>query len=295
MNTVLARCETFVNYRKFARLCVEGGYTCRKRLPILVAMMSTHTTPIEIVSHRGARFEAPENTVAGFEYAVRLGMTTVELDVHLTRDGELVVIHDASVDRTTNGTGPVGDLTLAEIQSLDARSVHTDWPEPCRVPTFREVLEVLADLPNMEVEIKKDTPDNMERVVAGVLSTMDVIGRTEGIVITSFEPYALEVAMRLAPDQPRGFIGDWTKEETWEVAARCAITKAGINLGHATPEIVARAKGAGYRTVGWPCNTPEAAEQVKACGFDEVCTDNPTVIAPLFGREIRAAQGVLGG
>lgn len=251
---------------------------------------NTPTTPFEIVSHRGARFEAPENTVAGFRHAVRLGMTTVELDVHVTRDDELVVIHDATVDRTTNGTGAVSDLTLAEIKSLDARSVHEDWPEPCQVPTFRETLEALADMPNIEVEIKKDTPENMEKAVAGVLRTMKELGRTEGIVITSFEPYALEVAMRLAPDQPRGHMGDWTKEETWETAARCTVTKVGINLGHATPEIVDRAHKLGYRAVAWPCNDTEAVEKTRACGFREVCTDAPTTIAPLFGRAVNEVQ-----
>ena len=243
---------------------------------------------IEIVSHRGARFEAPENTLAGFAYALRLGMTTVEFDVHLTKDDALVVIHDATVDRTTNGSGAVGEMTLAEIRALDARSIHTDWPEPCPVPTFEEVLRALDGMPNMEVEIKRDTPENLEKVVAGVLRTMAEVGRTAGVTLTSFEPYALEVAMRLAPDQPRGFIGAWTDEESFAIAERYAVSRAAINLDHATPEIVARARAAGYYTVGWPCNSPEAAERVRACGFDAVCTDMPSTIAPLVGRQVSA-------
>jgi glycerophosphoryl diester phosphodiesterase len=251
--------------------------------------MKTNTfTPIEILSHRGARFEAPENTVAGFEYAVRLGMTTVEFDVRLTKDGGLAVIHDATVDRTTNGAGAVCDYTVAGLRELDARSVHEDWPRPCPVPTLAEIFHVLADMPNMEIEIKKDTPENLEAAVAGVLQAMKDADRAEGIVMTSFEPYALEVAMRLAPDQPRGFIAmDWSQEDPWTHAERFDVAKVGINLQHATPDIVARAQAAGYRTVAWPCNTPEAAALVDACGFDEVCTDNPSLIAPLFGREVR--------
>jgi len=246
------------------------------------------TAPIEIVSHRGARFEAPENTVAGFAHAVRLGMTTVEFDVRLTRDDALVVIHDATVDRTTNGSGAVGEMTLAEIRALDARSVHAGWPEPCPVPTFAEALRALDAVPTLEVEIKRDTPERLERVVAGVVRTMADAGRTAGIVLTSFDPYALEVAMRLAPDQPRGLIGTWTDEETFAIAARFKVSRAGINLDHATPGIVARARAAGYSTVGWPCNAPEAVELVKACGFDAACTDMPSTIAPLFGRALAA-------
>jgi glycerophosphoryl diester phosphodiesterase len=253
--------------------------------------MNTNTsTPTEIVSHRGARFEAPENTVAGFEHAIRIGMTTVEFDVHLTKDGQLAVIHDATVDRTTNGTGAVGDLTMDELRALDARSVHTDWPELTPVPTLEETLIALTGMPNMELEIKKDTPENLEKVVPLVLETMKKVGRTEGIVITSFEPYALELAMKHAPEQPRGHMGDWTKEETWDNAARYAVTKIGINLGHATPEFVARAHRLGYQAVAWPCNDLEAVEKTKACGFRQVCTDSPTIIAPMFGREIRSVD-----
>ena len=90
-----------------------------------------------VFGHRGARAEAPENTVAGFRYARGIGLTAVEFDVRLTRDDRLVVIHDKTVDRTTDGTGAVADLTYRRIAGFDARGPFTDWPEPCRVPTLR--------------------------------------------------------------------------------------------------------------------------------------------------------------
>jgi glycerophosphoryl diester phosphodiesterase len=254
---------------------------------ILSSMNMDLTTSIEIVSHRGARFEAPENTVAGFLHAVRLGMTTVELDVHLTRDSQLAVIHDPTVDRTTNGTGAVRDFTMEELRALDARAEHDHWPEPVSVPSLEETLLALTGMPSIEVEIKKDTPERLETVVRLVLETMASVGRSEGIVLTSFDPGALELAMRFAPEQPRGHMGDWTQEETWANAAQFRVSKVGINLGHATPDIVARAQAAGYCTVAWPCNDNVGVEKTKYCGFDQVCTDNPSVIAPMFGREVR--------
>jgi glycerophosphoryl diester phosphodiesterase len=81
-------------------------------------------TAMILIGHRGGRFEAPENTLPGFRYALDLGLEAVEFDLRLTRDGQVVVIHDSTVDRTTNGTGAVADLTLAEIQALDARARH---------------------------------------------------------------------------------------------------------------------------------------------------------------------------
>lgn len=253
---------------------------------ILIGMKTGTTTNIEIVSHRGAAFEAPENTIPGFEHAIRLGMTTVEFDVHITADDQLVVIHDATVDRTTNGTGAVNQMTLSELQALDARAIHTDWPEPCRIPTFEETLRALAGMPNMEVEIKSDTPENMRRVVEKLVEVTGIVGRTEGIVITSMVPLALEIAMELAPQFPRGFNGFWDKEETFEIAARFDVSLAGIDLRGATRDIVQRARSLGYRTVAWSANTPEQVEVIKAYGYDEAGSDAPTLIAPLFGRPI---------
>ena len=241
---------------------------------------------IEIIAHRGARFEAPENTLEGFRHALALGMTTVEFDVHITADGELVVIHDATVDRTTNGTGKVHELTLAEIRTLDARSIHTLWPEPVRIPTLAEVLETLRAMPNMEIEIKRDSREHLDRVVRGVIAALRAAGRDHGAVMTSFEPYALELAMELAPEIPRGLIGDYGNDVMWYLAEKLQVERVAMGLRTATPEIVARAKAAGCRTVGWPCNDEQAVRQVLECGFDEVCTDAPSLFAPMFGKAV---------
>lgn len=240
---------------------------------------------IEIVSHRGARFELPENTLEGLRHAIALGMTSVEYDIHITADEELVVIHDATVDRTTNGSGAVNELTLAQIKDLDARSVHVLYPEPVRIPTFAEVLDVLHDMPTMEVEIKKDTPENLRKTVPMVIDAIRTAGHI-GATITSFEPYALELAMEHDADMPRALIGDWSQEEMWETGERLQVSRAAMNLGNATPELVQRAKDKGYYVVGWPCNDEQSVRKVIECGFDAVCTDAPSLFAPMFGRAV---------
>lgn len=113
---------------------------------------------MQIIGHRGARNEAPENTIAGFTYAVELGLQAVELDVRLARDGQLVVIHDATVDRTTDRNGRVGDFTAPELGGMDARAAHPEWPERCGIPTLTDVLDVVGHLPRLLVEIKADRP-----------------------------------------------------------------------------------------------------------------------------------------
>src|SRR5690625_794500 len=117
------------------------------------------------MGHRGARFEAPENTVPGFRYAVGLGLSAVEFDVRLTKDDELVIIHDDTVDRTTNGAGRVADMTLSELQSLDARFRFPYWSEPCTIPTLVDVLNEVGSMETLEIEIKRDEPERLERLV----------------------------------------------------------------------------------------------------------------------------------
>ncbi|MCA9833785.1 MAG: hypothetical protein KC435_07575 [Thermomicrobiales bacterium] len=240
----------------------------------------------EVVSHRGARFEMPENTIEGFQYALALGMTSVEFDVHITADDTLVVIHDATVDRTTNGSGAVNEMTLEEIQQLDARSIHQLFPYPVSIPTLREVINTLSEMKHLEIEIKRDSPENMQKVVTGILTTLEYLGRRGGVTLTSFEPLALEMAMHASPDTPRGLIGDWSQPEMFMEATRLQVSRACMRQTTATPELVAAAKVAGYYTVGWPCNDEDAVRKVLACGFDAVCTDAPSVFGPLLGREV---------
>ena len=109
-----------------------------------------------IYGHRGAQGEAPEGTIPGFRHALALGLDAVEFDVQLTADHQLVVIHDATVDRTTDGHGPVSSFSLEHLQQLDARAQFPDWPEPCRVPTLAETLEVGGGMSHLLVEIKRD-------------------------------------------------------------------------------------------------------------------------------------------
>src|SRR5687767_7844700 len=104
---------------------------------------------MKIVGHRGAAGLAPENTLASFRRAWELGADIVELDVHLTTDGQVIALHDATLDRTTSGTGPVAVLTLAEVQSLDAGSQFAPEFAGERVPTLAEVLGSPPDPPIM--------------------------------------------------------------------------------------------------------------------------------------------------
>lgn len=233
---------------------------------------------MRVIGHRGARFEAPENTVTGFRYAMGVGVDGFELDVHLTKDGHLAVIHDATVDRTTNGTGAVAELTLAEIQALDARSNFAEWPEPATVPTLDEVLEVIQEMPWIEIEIKTDLLERLDAVVPLVIDAVRRFGLEHAVFITSFDVYALELAQGQAPDIRRGFICKNDKLEDLDLAKRLGASLIGYPYATGIPEIAAQAREAGILRSGWPTNDRESLEQVYTLDLDGICTDSPTQI-----------------
>src|SRR4029450_1089796 len=116
--------------------------------------MNPKTSGPLVIAHRGASSYAPENTLAAFDLAIRMGVSDLELDIHAASDGHLVVIHDDTVDRTTNGFGPVTSHTLATLAALDAGS----WFHPKfageRIPTFEDVLERYKGRAHIHTEIK---------------------------------------------------------------------------------------------------------------------------------------------
>lgn len=234
-----------------------------------------------VIGHRGARFEAPENTIPGFRYAMGLGLTAVEFDIRMTRDSQLVVIHDATVDRTTGGTGEVSSFTLEEIQALDARSTFPDWPERCVVPTFSQVLDTVEILPELLVEIKGDAPERLDRIVPATVAEIRRRGIGGRVTITSFDPYALDLARREAPPIRRGYIGDWNERTFLDTAV--ALGCGQIDARHATAgrEFVAKARSLGMRVVGWPTNSQADLDGVIALDADMFCTDSPTLLLEL--------------
>ena len=148
---------------------------------------------IWVAAHRGWCSKYPENTMAAFRAALEIGVDQIEIDVRVTRDGELVVIHDATVDRTTNGTGKVSDKLLAELKALDAGSRKGEEFAGERIPTLVEFMELVKDHPTLtlDIELKEypTTPGNEVRayeVCDHTLEILDRYGFADRVVINSF-------------------------------------------------------------------------------------------------------------
>jgi glycerophosphoryl diester phosphodiesterase len=236
-----------------------------------------------LVGHRGARGEAPENTIAGFAHALAVGVDALELDVRLSADGRLVVIHDETLDRTTNATGPVAALTAAQLAALDARGTCPTWPEPVGVPTLDDVLERFGARTRFAVEIKRDTPERLAGVAAATVDAMRRPGIAARAVVSSFEPEALAIVRRLAPELPRAYIGAYDAPRFLATALELGCAQADVPIATGSAEVVRAAQAHGLRVCGWLGNTSEAVRTLVAWGVDAITTDHPTIARAELG------------
>lgn len=237
---------------------------------------------MQIIGHRGARDEAPENTIPGFAYAVALGLQAVELDVRRSRDDQLVVIHDATVDRTTDRGGEVGSFTADELAGMDARADHPDWPERCGIAALDAVLDVVGHLPRLLIEIKARGAEGLEPVAAGVLELIRGRKLEDQVTITSFEPVALEIVQRLAPAQSRGLIGNGDSPAFLETAQHLGCDQIDVRLATSSKALIDSARDRRIRSVVWACNSDNALATATAWKPDMVTTDRPSWLRALI-------------
>ena len=176
------------------------------------------TGTLQVIAHRGNSSVAPQNTLAAFEAAWRAGADSIELDVQLTGDGEVVVIHDDLLDATTDGTGRVDASSLAEIRAVDAGSWFAPAYAGQRVPTFAEVVDFLLAHPGIDLllEIKGDWgPDDVRKVTGPVLGA----GLADRVIGQSFWPSTVAALAQVAPDLRRGLL---IEAPTDDLLATCA-------------------------------------------------------------------------
>jgi glycerophosphoryl diester phosphodiesterase len=226
---------------------------------------------ITVTSHRGAGVLEPENTLRAIRRAIALGADQVELDAQLTRDGHLILMHDETVDRTTNGTGKVAELTLAEIRQLDAGQGE-------QTPTLEEVLAVTDGKITPQIELKGPN------VAAAVMRTVEAAGRTETVILTSFLHQQLLEARQLSADIQTGAL--WGRLPA-DVVARSQLL--GVHALHVWHEfidekLVADAHASGLLVRAWNANTEDAMQRLIALGVDAIGSDRPDLLLDVCRR-----------
>ncbi|WP_406190926.1 glycerophosphodiester phosphodiesterase family protein [Streptomyces anulatus] len=204
----------------------------------------------------------PENTLRSFVRAEASGMDAIELDLHLSKDGALVVMHDVDVDRTTDGSGPIAARTLAELRELDAGQGE-------RIPVFEEVLDAVSS--PLQAEIKDVAA---ARALADVIRERDLVGRVE---VSSFHDEAVTEIARLVPGVRTVLIASRWGADVVDRAKTAGAATLALNIRRLTLEVVEQAHSEGVKVIGWVVNTQDHLRLARALGLDGATTDFPEI------------------
>ena len=234
---------------------------------------------IHNIAHRGASAYEPENTLRAFTRAIDMGATMLELDVHLSRDGRLVVIHDPDLSRTTDGAGFVTDLTLAEIQRFDAGLGE-------HVPSLEEVIEAVRGRAQLYIELKgQQTP-------APVVDCLRRTAFLDQAIAGSFFPWLPQKAKFLEPalrtsvlvstrDREAGFV-EWALAVGADYVHPCWERGASDPHRLLTPELVASIHARGLGIVVWHEERPEELRELVKLDVQGICTNTPDILAGIL-------------
>lgn len=237
-----------------------------------------------IVAHRGASGKAPENTLASFSLALDLGADAVELDIQQTGDGKLVVMHDESLDRTTDGSGMVIEKSYAKIRGLDAGSWFSEDYAAEKVPLLEEALAAISPRGYALVEIKHGGdiyPEIEQHIVDTMSARKDWKART---VFIAFDPSVLQLIRQLDDTLATGLLTADTPEDYIDVAEEFGIQCFLPRWERMRDGSVAALHAAGYSVHPWVMDSEEDARKVAGMGPDSLSSNHPDMLKRVLGR-----------
>jgi glycerophosphoryl diester phosphodiesterase len=229
------------------------------------------------IAHRGACYDYPENTMLAFRRAVEMGTDYIELDVQVTRDGEIVVMHDETLDRTSNGKGFVADHTVAQIRELDAGRGE-------RVPTLGEVFDLArANHIRLCIEVKGVDENASLDITKQTVAAIQNAGFIPFSVVTSFFPQALRCAKSIEPRlatllDPSPQDGTLTPREICEQTLACGANIISFDFEHVTAAVVREAELTGLALWPWAPNTAQEIQKMLDLRVPGIMTDRPDVL-----------------
>lgn len=230
-----------------------------------------------ILGHRGASSLAPENTLPAFNLAAHSG-AQIELDVQLSKDGQVVVIHDERLERTTNGKGFVGNHTLAELKQLDAGSWFSEKYAGTLIPTLDEVFTTLPNKVSINIELKTNfiPYTGIEQKVIEIVKRHKAMSR---VLISSFNWESLTIAHRLEAKLKLGLLFDNIQPQLWSKARLLNVYSIHPLATLLSPDLVWQSHSWGYRVLPWVVNSRNRMLKLKAMGVDGFFTDCPQIFS----------------
>lgn len=237
---------------------------------------------IKNFAHRGFSGKYPENTLLAFEKAIELGVDGIELDVHLSKDNEMVIIHDENVSRTTNGEGFIKDLTYEEISKLDASYIYTGQYGFNKIPTLREYFELVKDkdvITNIELKTNIFEYPGIEQKVWELIQEYHLESK---VIISSFNHFSVMRMRKIAPMLEYGLLS-----ETWLIDAGNYVNNLGIKYYHPifrnlTDEIVKEIHQYGIKINTYTVNTEEDIKDMISKDINIVISNFPDLVKEIM-------------
>ena len=238
-----------------------------------------------IYGHRGAAAEAPENTLPSFKLAKKLGVYGVEMDLHTSSDGELIVMHDETLDRTTNGRGLVHSHTLEEIKKLDAGFKFGKKWKGTRVSTLREIFEGLGRI-NYYLEIKQSSKV-YPGIEAKILDLVDEFKLKNNVQIISFDFDSLEITRKLDKGVKTGLL--YTGKTSWFIKTakelKINFLQPAFNLVYEDDMALARKNG--FKVAGWTIDTVDDIKRARELKIDSITSNNPRLVISTLNKHAK--------
>jgi glycerophosphoryl diester phosphodiesterase len=256
---------------------------------------ATQSKTISIGAHRGGAGLAPENTLAAFRNGIALGADYIEMDVHLTKDGVPVVIHDPTIDRTTDGTGRVADLTLAQLQSFNAAAKFAGATERQVVPTLAQVLDLAKPTSvQLEIEIKVNA-DNQPYagIEQKVIDEIAARGMLDRVHLTSLKLDTLPRVRAIDPKIKTTALLSSSYFRSHDLLQPAAVIDdvasfangIGVDQSYLTPQLVREAHQRNMSVNVWTVDSEAEMNKFIAMGVDSITTNRPDVLKRVLGRQ----------
>jgi len=240
-------------------------------------------TPL-IYGHRGARGEAPENTLASFQKALDAGVTRVELDLHLSADHQLMVIHDPTLKRTTGRRGKVAQRQAADLMQLDARLGLPSWPDACPIPSLEQLFSTFTQLEHYQLEVKSGSVRQSRIVLQAVEELVARYQLQDKVVVTSSSRTLLKYAKASAFSLPTGLVEEYGLLDPIKAAQRYGCRYLILNWKLCTAQRIQQAQQAGLHVSVWTVNEEQRMQKLAAMGVDSLITDYPLRAMQLFNK-----------
>lgn len=244
---------------------------------------------MKVFAHRGASGDYPENTILSFEKAINLPIDGIELDVHKSKDGKLVVIHDEDVQRTFKGKGLVKDYTLEELQNFKCRKFEFIDNDLCKIPTLEDVFELIKDK-NITLNIEAKTDQIHYDLEQDVLNLVDKYNLRNNVLISSFNHKCLNIFKNIDSDYKYGALyedeKDYAPEKNVVVhAKKLNVYSINISKELVTKEMVNLAHKNNLKVYVYTINSPSQMRKMIDCGVDAVFSDYPELMLEILDEK----------